>query len=518
MPLYIAPDALEMDTPSHKGKDDTMTTDDTPPADDSLAQADHDPTGPALIVLMGIAGVGKSSWAAARYPYEQVSSADQMRLLVSDSEANQYASSEAWSLLMELVKKRCELGRRAIIDATHVKREERVRWIELARERGLPTQLVWFDISVEESLTRQSERARKVSEGVLKRQLEHLQKGDGEALTSLKQEGWDRILRVSMDCKPGEAEVLHHTAPPVYRELPSHGARIDTPDGYDVIGDVHGCFEELCLLLEELGWQRETHEDDAQETSSGEPLTTTTRSTHLYRAPADKPERKVVFVGDLTDRGPMSVPVVELVYAMWKRGRAYLVRGNHDDKLLRYLHGNKITLDDHLATTASEIDALSEEEREHFTRRAVELIDASPYWAFLGQTALSNRQTFAPAVVAHAAWKPRLMFAKKDMVKWFCLYGPSTGKKDEHGYPERLDWRVHYPEHAPVCITGHTPFSGEPTWHEQTLCIDTACVFGHRLTALRWPERELVSQQALHEYSGHAKGIEAHPKLVLPDR
>ena len=476
---------------------------------------DLDTTGPCLIVLMGIAGVGKSSWAKARYPYEQACSADAMRLLVSDSESNQYASEQAWRLLEELVTMRCELGRRAIIDATHVKREERLRWISFARERGIPTQLVWFDISPEESMTRQAHRARKVSRKVLERQRDHLHADTSPLSTErLKQEGWDRILRVSSSFAPGEAELLHHTPPPACRELPSHGVRLHATDGHDVIGDVHGCFEELCLLLESLGWRRHR----PREIGSNQPLAHTPHLGHLYIPPEHAPHRKVVFVGDLTDRGPNSLAVVALVHAMWQRGDAYLVRGNHDDKLMRYLQGNKVTVDDHLATTVAELDELDDDAREAITRRAIELIDASPLWAFLGQTAQSNRQTFAPAVVAHAAWKPSLMFARKDMVKWFCLYGPSTGKKDARGYPERLDWRVDYPTHAPVCITGHTPYSGEPTWHGDTLCIDTACVFGHRLTALRWPERELVSQPALQTYSEHNNGVEAQPTLILRNR
>lgn len=482
--------------------------DTTPPL--SLSHADHDPTGPCLIVLMGIAGVGKSSWAQARYPHEQVVSADQMRLLVSDSESNQYASSQAWHLVTEFVAGRCELGRRAIIDATHVKREERLRWITFASEHAIPTQLVWFDIAPEESLARQAHRTRKVSQRILKRQHAQMHDAGKLSLLALRQEGWDRILRVTPSCQPGEAELLHHTPPLSYRELPSHGARICSTDGYDVIGDVHGCFEELCLLLEKMGWRRELPSDAAPDETNAHALHGPT-----YLPPEDAPDRKLVFVGDLTDRGPASIAVVDLAQRMWKRGVAYLVRGNHDDKLMRYLQGNAITVDDHLATTVAELDALDDEARAQFTARAIEFIDASPYWAFLGQTALCNRHTFAPAVVAHAAWKPQLMFAKKDMVKWFSLYGPSTGEKDEQGYPERLDWRVHYPEHAPVCITGHTPYSGEPTWHAQTLCIDTACVFGHRLTALRWPESELVSQPALRTYSAHNKGIEAQPKLVL---
>ncbi len=447
-----------------------------------------DPAGPAIVVLVGIAGVGKSSWARARYPREQLCSADAMRKLVSDSEEHQGASAQAWHMVREQVKMRLELGKRAIIDGTHVKVEDRRAWLKLARELEVPAQVVWFDIGIETSLVRQEGRSRKVPRRALERQLRDMGSRIG---TKIREEGWEAILRVSEEHEPGEAEVLRGYSPAPYTELPSHGARIVRHGGHDIIGDVHGCIKELRTLLEKLGWTR--------------------NGAWSYAPPCE--DRAVVFVGDLTDRGPGSVEVLQLVHGMWRQGHAYLVRGNHDDKLLRYLKGNTIKIDGHLQTTIDEFEALEQEQREHITRQSIALLETSPHWALLGQSTASHCGTYADVVVAHAAWKPGMMMAKRDKVRWFCLYGPNTGKTNARGYPERLDWRPRYPEHGPLCITGHTPYSGEPRWHGRTLCVDTACVFGERLTAWRWPEQECVSTPAEHVYSEHAGGIEEYPVL-----
>jgi protein phosphatase len=79
-------------------------------------------------------------------------------------------------------------------------------------------------------------------------------------------------------------------------------------------------------------------------------------------------------------------------------------------------------------------------------------------------------------------------------VRDFALYGETSGETDEFGLPVRMDWAAAYRGAAAV-VYGHTP-SPEPEWVNKTICIDTGCVFGGRLTALRWPEKELVSVPA----------------------
>ena len=447
-----------------------------------------DPKGPAIIALVGPAGAGKSTWARARYPHEQLLSSDQFRAILTDSEDAQGVSKRAFELLRVLARERLELGRRAIIDATNITRDEREQWLAMARELEVPTHVVWFDLSAEECIERQRGRARYVPSGAIARHARALEGARAELL----EEDWSMVSRVDATCDVGEvAEVLRSWSPPRLTRLPKSGARLEA-DAVDIVGDVHGCLEELVELMRALGWR---DDEGSWEHPGG---------------------RELVFVGDLTDRGPESVGVLRLVLELIDQEKAVLVCGNHDSKLSRYMQGNKVKVDPHLATTVAELDALEEGDREELSRRFVECVDDAPLWLLLGAQTSWREGTWAEVVVAHAAWRPDLRWNKPDKMKWYCLYGPSTGEIDENGYPKRLDWKQRYPQEGPLCVVGHTPFSGEPQVVHNTLCVDTACVFGHRLTALRWPENELASVSAKECYAAHALGI--HDQPLLHDR
>src|SRR6201999_871680 len=89
-----------------------------------------------------------------------------------------------------------------------------------------------------------------------------------------------------------------------------------------------------------------------------------------------------------------------------------------------------------------------------------------------------------------------------------------TGETDELGRPVRRDWAADYRGRAAV-VYGHTPVS-DPEWVNETIDIDTGCVFGGKLTALRWPEKELVSVPAARTYFEPAKPL-TPPKPAEPD-
>jgi protein phosphatase len=88
-------------------------------------------------------------------------------------------------------------------------------------------------------------------------------------------------------------------------------------------------------------------------------------------------------------------------------------------------------------------------------------------------------------------------------VRGFALYGETTGETDEFGLPVRYNWAADYRGTATVAY-GHTPVPA-PEWLNRTINIDTGCVFGGSLTALRYPERELVSVPAAQVYAEPAK-------------
>jgi protein phosphatase len=83
-------------------------------------------------------------------------------------------------------------------------------------------------------------------------------------------------------------------------------------------------------------------------------------------------------------------------------------------------------------------------------------------------------------------------------VRDFALYGETTGETDDYGLPVRYNWAAEYRGSATV-VYGHTPVVNAE-WLNRTICLDTGCVFGGRLTALRYPENQLVSVEAASVY------------------
>jgi protein phosphatase len=101
--------------------------------------------------------------------------------------------------------------------------------------------------------------------------------------------------------------------------------------------------------------------------------------------------------------------------------------------------------------------------------------------------------------VAHAGIKEEMLGRSSRAVREFCLYGETSGETVEFGLPIRYHWAADYRGRTAI-VYGHTPVP-EAAWFNNTLCIDTGAVFGGKLTALRWPEREIVSVPAARVYS-----------------
>lgn len=225
----------------------------------------------------------------------------------------------------------------------------------------------------------------------------------------------------------------------------------------DIFGDIHGCYQELTDLLKKLGykWQNDI--------------------------PVHQKNRKPVFLGDLTDRGPASLPVIELVHTLVMNGRGFYAPGNHCNKLYRFFLGRKVRIANGLKTTVAEYHALSPREQKRIRHKFMELYEASPPYLILDDGHL---------VVAHAGIREDYIGKYHKKVKTFVLYGDITGEKNPDGSPVRLDWAKHYRGKA-LIVYGHTPVR-EVRIINNTYNIDTGCVFGGKLTALRYPEKEIV--------------------------
>ncbi|MBM7644045.1 protein phosphatase [Scopulibacillus daqui] len=234
---------------------------------------------------------------------------------------------------------------------------------------------------------------------------------------------------------------------------------------YDIIGDIHGCLHELKKLIAQLGYHEE----------SG-----------LY---VHDQGRKLVFVGDLTDRGPASVKTIELVYRLVKHQLALYAPGNHCNKLYRYMLGRPVQIKHGLETTVAELEALDQQQKQKVYHDFMTLYDEAPLYLQLDNGKL---------VVAHAGIREKDIGQINKRIKSFVLYGDTTGDFDEQGRPIRLDWARHYKGDTWV-VYGHTPVK-RPRWKNHTVNIDTGCVFGGMLTALRYPEMETVSVPSEQPY------------------
>ena len=259
--------------------------------------------------------------------------------------------------------------------------------------------------------------------------------------------------------------------------------RRDEHGPFDIIGDIHGCRVELEQLLRKLGYN-----------------VAGTREQPQVLAPQG---RRAIFVGDLVDRGPDSPGVLRLVMHMVANGTALCVPGNHDAKLKKKLDGANVRLTHGLAETLQQLEG----EDEEFLREVSRFVDGLVSHFVLDQGRL---------VVAHAGLKQELQGRTSGRVREFALYGETTGETDEFGLPVRYDWANDYRGSAHV-VYGHTPVP-EPEWVNRTVCIDTGCVFGGRLTALRYPEKEFVSVPAAQVYYAPIKPFASDAPAMAPAR
>ncbi|WP_226644500.1 bis(5'-nucleosyl)-tetraphosphatase PrpE [Mesobacillus subterraneus] len=227
----------------------------------------------------------------------------------------------------------------------------------------------------------------------------------------------------------------------------------------DIIGDIHGCFVEFEELTKKMGYDW---------------------STGL---PVHPDGRHLAFLGDLTDRGPESIKTAKLVWDLVvNKNSAFYVPGNHCNKLYRYLLGNKVQTTHGLETTVSEYMSMNPEMKNDFRERFLRLYESAPLYHVLDQGRL---------VIAHAGIREDYIGTNNSKVKTFVLYGDITGQSNPDGTPVRRDWAKNYQGTAAV-VYGHTPVR-EPRVLNNTYNIDTGAVFGGNLTALRYPEMELVS-------------------------
>jgi protein phosphatase len=418
----------------------------------------------SLVMLVGPSGSGKSSFARKHFLPTEVISSDFCRGLVSDDDNDQSATGDAFDILHAIIRKRLARGRLTVVDATNVQPEARRSLIELAREYHVFAVAIVFDIPEKLCQERNASRPdRQFGPHVVRNQCHQLRRG----LRGLEREGIRYVFKLS---SPAEVDAVTIERQPLWNNRKTeHGP-------FDIVGDVHGCFDELLELLGNLGYVISVDGD---------------------RYIVSPPEgRKLIFVGDLVDRGPGTPAVLRLVSAMVEAGQAFCVPGNHDVKLVKALKGRNVQLTHGLADSIAQL----EKETPEFRQQMSKFLDG-----------LISHYVFddGKLVVAHAGLKESMQGRGSAAVREFALYGETTGETDDFGLPVRYNWSADYRGKALV-VYGHTPVA-EPLWLNNTVNLDTGCVFGGSLSALRYPEKDIVSVRA------HATYYESRKPFLPPD-
>ncbi|UGQ13835.1 polynucleotide kinase-phosphatase [Yinghuangia sp. ASG 101] len=406
----------------------------------------------SLVVLIGTTGSGKSTFARTHFGATQVLSSDFFRGMVSDDENDQAASTDAFALLRHVAGIRLAAGRLTVVDATSVQPGARAQLVSLAREHDVLPVAIVLDVPEQVCVERNAVRPERahLPRAVVTRQRKDLVR----SLRALQREGFrkvhhlrgvDEIAAASITYEKRFNDLRHLTGP------------------FDLVGDVHGCRAELETLLRRLGYA-------------------IVRDTEDRAVDAVHPDgRTPVFVGDLVDRGPDTPGVLRLVMGMVRAGHAICVPGNHEHKLLRALRGRKVTVTHGLQQSLDQLAGETEEFRAEIAAFCDSLV--SHYLLDDGRL-----------VVAHAGLPEKYHGRTSGRVRSFALYGDTTGETDEYGLPVRYPWAEEYRGRATV-VYGHTPMP-RAEWVNNTICLDTGCVFGGELTALRYPERDVVAVPA----------------------
>jgi protein phosphatase len=215
---------------------------------------------------------------------------------------------------------------------------------------------------------------------------------------------------------------------------------------YAIIGDVHGCHDKLMELVHH---------------------------------PSITDDCRVVWVGDLCDKGPDSAKVLD--YVMWAtRNSDYAVLGNHDDKLRRYLNGANVKMTAELQRTVDDIHTHAPGST--FVDELRGWLNSLPYYLMLDEGRL---------YVSHAGCDEKNQGLDTAKARSLNLYGKTNGQTGPDGYPVRLNWAKDY-RGARTVVHGHVVVD-EPLIQNGVYNVDTGCYKTGKLTALLYPSMELVS-------------------------
>jgi polynucleotide kinase-phosphatase len=431
-----------------------------------------------IVLLVGPSNSGKSTLLRdlienKKIMPSEVISSDEFRVLVSDIEfidwrdrpkdeadglfdEYQNISKEAFSMMDSVIEARCRLNKLTFVDATHLQPDDRKKYIALAKRSYVPIVAIVLDIPQDVLLERDKERDNPRGNRRIKQQYQVFKREK----RFIKKEGYKATYFIN---ESKNIELIRRINP----------IEIDVQNGIDIIGDIHGCYEEMILVLEKLGYQ--VNEDGLY--------------IHLDG-------RKFISIGDVMSRGPQSLKTMLFFLKHVKHDLAYMIDSNHGWKIARWLDGKNVTLNHGDEKVEEEFMAYEKEvssERAEEIKTALKefLLQAPSHYVF-------TKNGVHTLVCTHAGIKDEYIGKQSHDISDFCRYGDTDGL-DDKGKPVRKDWFVHH-KTSILIVWGHDP-KPQPLLINNTINIDQGAVFGGQLTAFRYPEREFVSVKALEDYS-----------------
>ncbi|KAB7705330.1 polynucleotide kinase-phosphatase [Bacillus aerolatus] len=434
-----------------------------------------------IILLTGPSNSGKSTLLKRLIDEQQilpseVISSDDFRIMVSNIEfidwrnrpkeeadglfdEYQQISQEAFDMMDALIESRCRLNKLTFVDATHLQPDDRKKYISLARKHHVPVMALVLDTAQETLLERDALRENPRGSRRIKQQFQVFKREK----RFIKKEGFTAVYMIDAN-ELANVEIYKRANP----------VEIDLHEGIDVIGDIHGCFDEMIALLEKLGYEK--NEED------------------LYVHPEG---RKFVSVGDVMNRGPKSLETMMFFLRHVKAGAAYMIDSNHGWKIARWLDGRNVTLshgDEKVAEEFTKYEEMNDAEQSIQLKNELKefLLEAPSHYVF-------KKNNIPVLVCTHAGIKDEFIGKQSHQISDFCRYGDTDGF-DEDGKPIRKDWFVHHKKSV-LIIWGHDP-KPQPLLMNQTINIDQGAVFGGQLTAFRYPEQTFAAVKAEKDYSG----------------
>jgi len=196
----------------------------------------------AVVALIGVSGSGKSTFAKQFFKPTEVLSSDYIRALISDDENNLTVNSQTFDTLYYIANQRLNLGLLTVIDATNVQKEARAQVLRLAKEQNCHAVAIVLDIPEKLCKDHNDQRPdRNFGSHVISRQSEQLRR----SLRHLQKEGFRHVYVLKSEEEIANVEIIR---------VPLWNNKKSETNPFDIIGDIHGCYDELCVLLEKLGY------------------------------------------------------------------------------------------------------------------------------------------------------------------------------------------------------------------------------------------------------------------------